>query len=313
MHFGQTMAESPTFIALFAGVLLLVSGCFGSEGTKAAVGLGVDGDAATADEAAFDATSGALKGFILTPDAVGVPGADILLLPGERNTTSAADGSYALSYIDPGTYQVTVTRLGYDVAVRGVTIYAGERAEVDITLAAIPVFVPRKEVLQPYEGYMQCRFATIITSGPCGWIPFAGVTLVSNALFPNDKNRYNFEITGDDWTHIVFEAEWTATSAATNPRLQLIFSCFDRPGSCNDYMATGAAENYIKAVFKRPVEPREVPKYQPGPGALLTAFMIIPFGTATNPVNFALEQTYTSVITIFYSKDVPEGYTAFEQ
>ncbi|SDG00347.1 Serine protease, subtilisin family [Sinosporangium album] len=58
--------------------------------------------------------------------------------PSKRKTTTKADGTYALTHVRPGTYQLTARKFGYDIANTTVTVTAGQTAVQDLTLALQP-------------------------------------------------------------------------------------------------------------------------------------------------------------------------------
>jgi hypothetical protein len=88
---------------------------------------------------AYAVSSGRLSGTVRDPSGAVIPGADVVL----RNTatgtslktTTDASGFYAISYIPPGTYTLTVTTKGFKTYVRtGLAVTPGAVEAADATL-----------------------------------------------------------------------------------------------------------------------------------------------------------------------------------
>ena len=89
------------------------------------------------------AAAASLQGTILDPDSAFIPGARISLLPGDgppQETTSAANGTFRLNAIPPGTFTLTVTCHGFTPSSLTGTLAPGQALETaPITLQLAPV------------------------------------------------------------------------------------------------------------------------------------------------------------------------------
>jgi TonB-linked SusC/RagA family outer membrane protein len=87
--------------------------------------------------AAF-AQSGTLAGTVTSADdGEPLPGVNVVLAGTQQGTSTGPDGSYRLTGIEPGTYAVRASFIGYATGEEtGVVIEAGETTELDFALAA---------------------------------------------------------------------------------------------------------------------------------------------------------------------------------
>jgi len=74
---------------------------------------------------AFSQTTATLKGFVYDQEQVSLPGANILLTDTQKGAASDINGAYRITGIQPGTYQLRVTYLGYNTINREVTLQSG--------------------------------------------------------------------------------------------------------------------------------------------------------------------------------------------
>ncbi|MCW9705975.1 SusC/RagA family TonB-linked outer membrane protein [Fodinibius salsisoli] len=81
------------------------------------------------------AQSGSIEGTV-TDEETGevVPGANVLLVEPNRGAATNVEGRYAIKNIEPGTYTLRVTFVGYKTHSQQITITAGEMLEQDVAL-----------------------------------------------------------------------------------------------------------------------------------------------------------------------------------
>lgn len=81
------------------------------------------------------AQSGDIEGTV-TDEETGetVPGANVLLVEPNRGAATDADGNYAIGGIEPGTYTLRVTFVGYQTNNQQITITAGQTLEQNVAL-----------------------------------------------------------------------------------------------------------------------------------------------------------------------------------
>ncbi|HSY34628.1 MAG TPA: TonB-dependent receptor [Acidobacteriaceae bacterium] len=112
-------------------------------------------------------TSGDISGDLLDPTGAAIPGAKVVVkntATGETKTvTSNSTGSYRVSFLTPGSYQVTVTAAGFTTESNVVEVSAGTVAtdnfkitvgagttEVTVTAAAAPVNLENADVVTTF-------------------------------------------------------------------------------------------------------------------------------------------------------------------
>lgn len=101
----------------------LLSGCTGSKGPAGAAGA-----------PALD--TGSISGTVMSSTGVPVSGASIATNPATAGTQSAADGTFTLTSVPIGSYQITASKSGYQNAQQsGVGVAAGQTTQVTLTLA----------------------------------------------------------------------------------------------------------------------------------------------------------------------------------
>ena len=124
---------------LALAVVLLLAGCS-------------DGDPSSKDDGE-DATSvlGGLQGIVVSEAIVPIAGANVTLVPGNATTTTSADGGFAFTGLEPGSYTLTVTLTGY--------VPVTQPAQTGETLVKV-ILVPdtssqRYVQVQGYEGFIE--------------------------------------------------------------------------------------------------------------------------------------------------------------
>lgn len=295
-------------------LLLLLSGCAGSEETPAAAVQFVAGSCS------YDADAGAVSGRVLNEELMPLADAKVQLRELSRETSTAADGGFCFSDVAAGRYTIDLLKLGYNALSRAIDVAPGRISTLSAVLKAIPPLgEPRSEILGPFQGFMECRMATVSSSGQCGFLPVVG-NVVSNStgpiLFPNDKIFYDFtKITAKDWSQIVFESRWKPSTYATNPKMTQVFSYTNRT-STHWFADSGPQNSPIKFVYQHGKagpggqlqgnQPKE-----PNANITLRTWITVPFSPATHPVDLAFELRFQIMVTIVYNDEAAADYTAF--
>jgi len=83
---------------------------------------------------AFAQQTATLTGSVEDTNGNPLPGANVVLLDTDYGTAVSPDGSYTIRRIDPGTYTVRVTFVGYETTERQVTLEAGTRTRIRFQL-----------------------------------------------------------------------------------------------------------------------------------------------------------------------------------
>lgn len=267
-----------------------------------------------ASEAQFDENTGAITGQLVDEEGLPIVGAEILIRPTEEITQSAQDGTFTFSFLDPDRYILFITKFGFELATRQVTVVVGEVAPVEAALVAIPPPAkPRVDAWGPYTGFIQCRMSTFFSSGACGFLPVIGNTPITDIW--DDTNSMQFELSGNDYTNIVFEARWTGSTAATDPNMMQVFS-YEGRTSTHWFADSGGVPNPIKFTYVAGEEgpggqlPGGSTPDEPNDNLTLLTWLTVPFGSLDQPVGFAYEMHFELFVTAFYNRNAPESYTA---
>ena len=88
--------------------------------------------------AAQTSTSGDIAGVVRDPSGAPVSGATVVANgpQGARATTTDANGSYLIEFLNPGSYDITATAQGFQpVTQRAVSVRLGARASVNLAVA----------------------------------------------------------------------------------------------------------------------------------------------------------------------------------
>lgn len=294
-------------------VFLFLSGCSGA-GPAAKVAIGPS----FAPDAEVDADRGAIRGFVLDDEENPIALTQLLLRPGDVTTTSANDGSFVFSLLDPGTYTIFGSRLGFLAPEMQADVTAGETTEVTFWMSAIAVAVARHQIVGPYNGYFQCRWGMPLVSGPCGAPPVVDTSPVYSQVWTKDVNRFDFQLQGDDWEEIVFETKWMPSSVATNSRMNQVFSFTGRESNHwfgrSNVTDSPLKWSMVKGV-KNPLEntPDGSPQ-EPNATLMLRTWLATPPGSVTGadvrPASLAYEMRFEMVVTVFYNQRAPADWNA---
>lgn len=261
-----------------------------------------------------DDVTGAIHGFVLDLEALPIAQAELLLLPGERLASTDATGAYGYDHIDPGTYTLAVSRVGFlDTTIQS-QVRAGQVTVTNVTLEAVLLAAePRTEVLGPFEGYMQCNWALGFfllprENGPCGTFPYLGEVGPITQLWQNDKMYYDFRISGDDWQAIFFEATWTTGTHSTSPNMMLFFSYAER-GPDHFFGSSTPQKGPLKWTY---VRTGDVAPPHLDSNSTLRAWLNVPTANGYFPFEAALDVRFEITVSVFYNQGVPEEYSALD-
>src|SRR5690348_11984951 len=89
--------------------------------------------------AAQTAGAGTITGVVTDPSGAAVPGATVVVkntaMQTERTITSNEAGIYVAQFVQPGAYEVTISKAGFGKLVRtGVTVQVGQTLTVNVPL-----------------------------------------------------------------------------------------------------------------------------------------------------------------------------------
>ena len=107
------------------------------------------------------ATTGLIRGVVLDPAIVPVASATVRLSPGEIETITNEDGAFLFSDLEPGTYFLEVSKIGFTTSQTSSEVVAGDDKPpiVKVQIVPDPGSLP---VIEPFQfnGHIMCSAVT---------------------------------------------------------------------------------------------------------------------------------------------------------
>jgi hypothetical protein len=195
--------------ALVTSLLLaatLLAGCSGGADDDPAAGEVPEPDFEDLDLQVTDDT-GIIRGIVVDEAVRPLGGAIVSTVATDgrnRTTTSTPDGAFGLDGLEPGTYFLKVSKLGYRESQVSVDVVAGVREPpiVKVVLLVDPSEIPYVSAYQ-FDAFVACSFTMVLVSfAACGLVP------------EQTNNAFLVEYTVDkppQWIQV--EAIWESTQA----------------------------------------------------------------------------------------------------
>ncbi len=179
-----SQAQIPTFAIVVVFGLAALAGCIGGDDAE--------GQQATPTPTAqVTEDTGGIEGVVTTDEGLPIAGASVGVPELDAEAITGADGTYALSDLAPGSYQIFIQKIGYESLGKGIDVRPGEVTRVDVQLAPQPVAEPRQSTVI-WNGYMKCSIATqLFLSEECG--EGVGTPVGTFGKDPNNKIDWHFE------------------------------------------------------------------------------------------------------------------------
>ena len=123
-------------------------------------------------------TTGAIRGVVVTEAIVPIEGVLVQLTGGENRTTDV-DGAFVFNGLEPGTYFLTASKVGYFSVQASTEVVAGDKQPpvTKISLAIDQATQPYAELLQ-WTSFFGCGFGTNVVPGGASVNPCAAEALV---------------------------------------------------------------------------------------------------------------------------------------
>lgn len=308
-----------------AGLFLIMAlaGCLG--GDEADPEGQNDGIPETAGEAEFSDDTGALRGAVSSDLFEPLQSARVEVLdmdrnPTEYNATTAANGEFVISHMEPGQYIVFVTRVGYEANQRSAQINAGELTQIQVQLEPLPGDGPFTEEWE--EAAVISESAAWRVEPPvvgCILVPMTGGAGSSCGNIRFGEGNFNMQITEEVKT-IIVEMVWSpAGPLGEFLRLELIcpqvprgsvggavedkeHPCyFDSPSTVSPVIHRIDEEHWLEHDYN-----------QTGSwdGRVFSGYgMLGTYDLIGVDAGVAYEQSFEVFITLFHREAAPEGYT----
>jgi hypothetical protein len=302
--------------ALLVGTLVLMAGCASSDAaTPNAAPAPAPATVRANPEALVD--GGSIRGTVTDDSLLPIPNAQVALLQTEVRAMSDEAGTFEITNLAPGDYQVAAAALGYSSVVKRVVVNPSAETAVSLVLTSVAIAKEYVEIIGPFAFYFDVRVGTPALTGGSG---------------PNDRASQNFTMT-EDAVDFVGELTWQQGSFATSKALRMSFSYQGRPTTHWFCTATSPSPlqwryNLPDAVNGSPSDGCKESAYC-GTGASqglsgqhayptvdhnLITYVNTPFGCTSDPthiVELALQQRLTGMLTISHGGGLPPDYTAF--
>ncbi len=162
-------------LSLFLMVAVAFAGCAES------APLTADDEEAFADfeDKGATSTTGVIRGVVVDASIVPIPDATITIKSLGLDTTSNANGAFVFADLEPGSYFLETSKMGYDKVQASVAVEAGvdKPPVVRIQLTEDPGSVPTIEELT-FNGFIQCSVVTpAVRAAVCAVPGIVGVDL----------------------------------------------------------------------------------------------------------------------------------------
>ncbi len=313
-------------IALLAALALLLAGCTGpttlestttseagSEETQAS-DPNSSTEPGTSEAPDPDVEYGEITGIVTDDSQLPVANASIVLDNDAQETVSNLDGTFALSYVDPGTHDLTVVKEGFTNQSLRINVEPGKTAQAAITLVAEATVSDYVETFVQ-TGFVLCGVAvrppTLYNVG----------TSVCNPLGA-DKFKLNYKVpTWENVTGVWLETSWTSTQVFGNG-LQANWWIMVPGGQLNGYLAIDNGTSPLTIPVPRQaledfyvyVNQKGLDQCSGDVGCGLEGWHFA-YSSAlgsSSPADFAvlINQTYNEYVTIFHRVPFPETFTA---
>lgn len=177
----QVRSQTIAMVALFS--MAALAGCIGNGGEEQ--------QTTPTPTAQVTENTGGIEGVVTSDEDLPIEGASVGVPELGAEAVTDAQGTFALSDLAPGSYQVFVQKIGYESLGKTVDVAAGDVTRVDVQLAPQPVAEPRQSTVI-WNGYMKCSIATqLFLSEECG--EGIGTPIGTFGKDPNNKIDWDFE------------------------------------------------------------------------------------------------------------------------
>lgn len=300
------MLPSKLVLVLLVGAVVGVAGCADSGGEK---GTDTQTVGSNAPKVEATSTTGGIRGVVVDDRITPVKDAVIEVSGVNKTVKSDAEGLFAVSGLEEGTYFLKVTHGLYAPAQQSVEVVAGEdeppltKVQLIRTVFADPYFETLK-----YEGFIVCSANAVlpvvggVLSEECG--EGAGVPGVGRVGGQGNNNVQHDFTVGLGAKTLVVEQVWEATSetgAALYSPISTEWLCDPFCGGNTFAEIEGTSPTYAY------VDNGTLEKQELTPDTIISIFTWA--SPATTPIGVTLNQQYANFVTVFYHLPAPEGWS----
>jgi hypothetical protein len=293
MHkYADSKLSTMRSAALVLGLLLL-AGCAGK---TAAPKQTVSTDAST--ETLPSGVTNILRGHVTGADLAPLAGAMVELASLKRNVTTAANGTYEFTNLEPHDYLISVSREAYKTKTQRAIVEDGKIYELDFQLEDKPRLEPYKTTT-PFRGLIACEGAFATDPENVGYQS-------CGTVLPGNVNTHEFSVEPNA-VQVLVEVVWKSTTPASAKLAVEVASVGF------GHQDTVFGKQHGPSGMKVRISQSLTTKYYPQGGtirvALSAAPSVTPDGSAAD-AGIAIQQDFTIYMTVFYVEPGPANFSA---
>lgn len=235
-----------------------------------------------------EATTGSIVG-VVADIAIRPLAANLTLLPTNRTTAAAPDGSFRFDGVASGAYLVQATLDGYLGTQVSTAVVEGQESQVVLTLSLIPDDTPYPITIE-FEGYIEASTGLLGAGG--------------DALPPvTSQCRCSFQAIAEPGvSRLVLEAVWTDWMADPTGPTEFIWQVEAIGANATTQGTSTTPLHKVLGSLDFPAEDFRLGNAM--------AFEVRIYPDAVWP---AVSQTYQAFLTFWYRGPPPEGWTILEE
>lgn len=255
-------------------------------------------------ELAPTATTGVIRGVVVDEGIRPIANA-VIVLKGTVpvNTTSNTNGAFGFSGLEPGTYFMEVSKLGFFSVQSSADVVAGQAEPpiVKILLKTDVASIPFWQA-QEYEGYIQCTTSVLVLCG--------APAILTGQELTNDRFAWD-QYFASNASHIQAEMVWDSTQALS-PELYFEMEALNDACVKDDdpkYDSVGRFLNNTSGTSPvySTINQTEVEAWNIG--EVCPVWMsIFSGGAGGTPVGFTVQQKFTMYFHTFHGYLPPPGW-----
>ncbi len=249
-------------------------------------------------------TTGGVRGVIVDDSITPLAGVTVMISSGATVTTDET-GTFVFSKLDPQTYFILVSKIGYQEVQSSFVVNAGKVTEgVRVQLARLPGVDP-SFIPTTFDGFYECGYAIWVQTDSCDWVirtaHDGGVPLVPRGVQNNINTAY-YDLDGAATSIIqegFFDDDVTSTFwfMISSTPIDNFCDCSD-----TDYLSHEGTEGYSYGRLDRDVTawpPLDQPYAVRG---------FLPFQDGVTDVDYAFNVQFQIITTTFLNWVPAEGW-----
>ncbi|HUR24596.1 MAG TPA: carboxypeptidase regulatory-like domain-containing protein [Candidatus Thermoplasmatota archaeon] len=256
------------------------------------------------------ATTGVIRGVIVDEAVRPVANATVTLnSETARETRSNADGAFGFAALEPGTYFLQVTKLGYFPVQQSAEVVAGvaEPPIVKILLQTDAASTPFWQG-QVFEGFVECTTSILVLCG--------APAILTGQNLTNDRFAWD-QYFADNATHLQAEMVWDSTQALSPGLYFEMETLNDGCENSNDDVGSFLNNTQGESPIYATVNQTQIEAWSIGTGCpiWMSVFSLGPVCSPPEPVfgishcpGFTVEQRFKMYFHTFHGYLPPAGW-----